>query len=381
MIARRFDPRRTVVFDARDVEGPLVVYDVRVGATVATTLLAPDAPPAFVPILNALRAGLLLCRVNGVVSGLDAPLDATADVVHFSHTSASVHDVGPAERPPTPPVPEGASSSSADTLPMPLQPVPRWNRARAASSVSAPARAADTVAVKLDRAMASDDDVAVCTIFDPVRQFELSESTACRSSAWLLNHALSKATHLGSNPDGRVINHHLPGLPRPQVCVHSVVHANYVVIPISLGSGQYCTLAIERSASVYELFLLLETLCSVPRAHRQLLARGWLTLAINGVETEDIFSKNAFLTADSASLLRSPEVDPGLVPDVLRLSGAHPSTVDGCLTLHRPAAPPLHFYVNPYATPSDIHVLLQTGGPARYAWHCVATGPVSSTVF
>ena len=358
MIARRFDPRRTVVFDARDVEGPLAVYDVRVGATMATTLLAPDAPPAFVPILNALRAGLLLCRVNGVVSGLDAPLDATADVVHFSHTSASVHNAGPAERPPTPPVPEGASSSSADTLPMPPQPLPRWNRARAASSTSASARAANTAAVKWDRALASDDDVAVCTIFDPVRQFELSESSACRSSARLLNHAISKATHLAPNPDGRVINHHLPGLPRPQVCVHSVVHANYVVIPISLGGGQYCTLAIERSASVYELFLLLETLCSVPRAHRQLLTRGWLTLAINGVETEDVF----FLTADSASLLRSPEADPGLVPDVLRLSGAHPSTVDGCLTLHRPAAPPLHFYVNPYATPSDIHVLLQAGG-------------------
>ena len=51
---RRFDPRRTIIFDARDVEGPLVVYDVRVGSTTTTALLASDGPQAFLPLLNAL---------------------------------------------------------------------------------------------------------------------------------------------------------------------------------------------------------------------------------------------------------------------------------------------------------------------------------------
>ena len=233
-----------------------------------------------------------------------------------------------------------------------------WRRSRAEQS----AQAAEVAAVRLARANSADEDLPICTIFDPVRQYELTETSACRSSSRLLDFALSKARHLGLDPDGRVLNHPLPGLPRPQVCIHSVVHANYVVLPVDLGSGHFCTLAMERSASAFELFLHLEAVCGAPRAHRSLLAKGWLTLAVNGLPVEDPFAKDALILADSARLLKAPEADPGLAADRLRPERARPSTREGCLTIHRPAAPPVHLYVSPFATPADVHTTLQAQG-------------------
>ena len=124
MAERRFDPRRTIVFDARDVEGPLVVYDVRVTTT------------------TALLASLLDCSVNGVQARPDALLDANADVVLFSH-SATLLSSGPAARPPTPPIPALSSEEDSDnplgpsvSSTMPLSML-RWQRSRAQGAASA----------------------------------------------------------------------------------------------------------------------------------------------------------------------------------------------------------------------------------------------------
>ena len=339
MAERRFDPRRTVVFDARDVEGPLVVYDVRVGASITTALLANDGPAAFVPIWNALRANLLSCRVNGVVVGPDALLDARADVVDFSHQPDPLSSSVSYVRPPTPPIPEQLSDFEAgDDVPLLVaaSSAPRWRRSRAEQS----AQAAEVAAVRLARANPVDEDLPICTIFDPVRQYELAETSDCRSSSRLLDFALSKARHLGLDPEGRVLNHPLPGLPRPQVCIHSVVHANYVVLPVDLGSGHFCTLAMERSASAIELSLHLEAVCGAPRAHRSLLAKGWLTLAVNGLPVEDPFPKDALILADSARLLKAPEADPGLAADRLRPERARPSPGKAVLPFTARRLPP-----------------------------------------
>ena len=365
MAERRFDPRRTVVFDARDVEGPLVVYDVKVGSSTATALMAPDGPQAFLPLLNALRAGLVDLCVNGVPARPDALLDANADIVLFGHTGAPPSS-GPAARPPTPPVPTSSSEDEAipshwpsvsSTLPFS---VPRWQRSRTQGSVSAPSviLASNVADVKLASAAASVEETLVCTIFDPIKQYELAETRACRGSSLFLNHALSKARHLGDHPDGRVLNHVLPGLPRPQVCIHSAVHPNFVVFPVALGEGQFCTLSMDRTASVFELFIHLESLCGIAKSFRHLLARGWIKFAINGVTVDDVFEKDALLLVDSARLLIDPEVNPSLAEERLRPVPAHPSTCEGCLTIHRPAFPPVQVYVSPYATPERIHALL-----------------------
>ena len=198
----------------------------------------------------------------------------------------------------------------------------------------------------------------VCTIFEPIKQYELTETNACRGSSLLLNHALSKARHLRDFPDGRVLNHVLPGLPRPQVCIHSVVHPNYVVFPVALGEGQFCTLSMDRTASVFELFIHLESLCGIAKCYRHLLARGWIKFAINGLTVDDVFEKDALLVVDSARLLIDPEVNSGLAEERLRPLPAHPSTCDGCLTIHSPARPPVQVYVSPYATPDRIHAVL-----------------------
>ena len=154
-VHRPFDSRRAVVFDARDVEGPLVVHDVHAGATTLSTLLRPDAPQAFVPILNALRAGLLEVRINGVLTSPQSVLDVTADVVLFGHVRDLPEAPRPVARPPTPPRPvellplESAShqdsTASASTASFSVvfgdtPPPRRWSRHPSAASS---ARASD----------------------------------------------------------------------------------------------------------------------------------------------------------------------------------------------------------------------------------------------
>ena len=373
-VARWQDFRRTIVFDARSVEGPLVVYDAKPGATTATALLAPDGPQAFLPILNALRAGLIHCNVNGIPASPDALLDANADVVEFTHEELR-------RRPPTPPLPQEdapsllpdtqdfdvetdhpaglPASSSSDTTSLPAsRGENRWTRHQAG-----PANTASQVAdVKMSLVSASSDAPALCTIFDPVKQYELTETAACRGSSLLLNFALSKARHLGLSPDGRVLNHPLPGLPKPQVCIHSVVHHNYVVVPVALGSGQFCTLAVERTASAFEFFLLLESVCKAPKALRHMMLKGWVTCVINGIEVEDAFAKDAMLVADSVRIIKAPEIEPSFAPERLHPLRPHPSTREGCFTLHCPGQPPRHWHASPYATPSDVHNSLLSEG-------------------
>ena len=373
-VHRPFDSRRAVVFDARDVEGPLVVHDVHAGATTLSTLLRPDAPQAFVPILNALRAGLLEVRINGVLTSPQSVLGVTADVVLFGHVRDLPEAPRPVARPPTPPRPveflpleseshrdstASASTASFSVVFGDTPPPRRWSRHPSAASS---ARASDVAEAKRTALRSEADSPGECTIFDPVRQFEVATTPACKGSSLLLEHALSKARHLGLHPDGRVLNHVLPGLPRPQVCIHSAVHANIVVLPVYLEAGQYCTLAMERSASAFELAIRLEAVCGMQRAYRQLLARGWLSFLVNGVRTGDPFSKDSLLFADSAQLVKSPEIDPELFQGRLRPLRPHPSTGEGCLTVHSPGQPPRHVHVSPFAPPHDVHQQLQQGG-------------------
>ena len=146
------------------------------------------------------------------------------------------------------------------------------------------------------------------------------------------------------------------------MCIHSVVHHNYVVVPVALGSGQFCTLAVERTASVFELFLMLESVCRAPKALRHMMLKGWVTCVINGIEADDAFAKDAMLVADSVRIIKAPEIDPGLAPERLTPLQPHSSTREGCFTLHSPGRPPRHWYASPYATPSDVHNSLLTDG-------------------
>ena len=77
---------------------------------------------------------------------------------------------------------------------------------------------------------------------------------------------------------------------------------------------------------------------------------------------EELYAPDALLFADSARILRAPEIDSSEALDCLRPLPAHGSTRDGFLTIHRPNAPPQHVSVSPYFTPHDVHLHLQSLG-------------------
>ena len=193
----------------------------------------------------------------------------------------------------------------------------------------------------------ADDSVPFCTVFDPLRQFQLSQTSTCRRPSAFLAYAMSKASHLGDCLDGRILTHPLPGVPTPQACVHSIVHNDYLVIPVALGDGSFCTLSVHRRSSIFQLFEQLELRCGTPRSYRFLLQRGWLTCLINNAAVRDVMAADALLFADSARLERTPALLARESPARLEDAVPRSPTDTQSVFIHRPGFAPVSISATP----------------------------------
>ena len=187
----------------------------------------------------------------------------------------------------------------------------------------------------------ADDAAPIGTIFDPLRQFQLSQTQACANPSTFLAFALAKVTYLGDCLDGRILSFPLLGLPAPQACVHSIVGNEYIVVPVSLGAGSFCTLSVHTGASVLAFFEQLEQRCGTPRSFRHLLRMGWIVCFINDRVVGDVAAANAFKFADSVRFERTPDLErresPARLDDVVPARLHHSPAV----VIHRPGSAPL----------------------------------------
>ena len=342
--ARRFEAVGSVVFDLRGLSLGIEVVDITPGVSIAAVLPSVKRFPSFPAVLSALRKHTLRCTVNDKPATAETTLAAEAEVIIISgsidasatldddprpgpltaasaSSSASVSFSERPQRPPTPPIPA-----------RPVQVIRRWGQARRVTS------AMETAMRRQDEA---DDSAPICTIFDPLRQFQFSQTPTCHRPSAFLAFAMSKATHLGDCLDGRILSYPLPGVPTPQACVHSIVHAGYIVIPVALGDGSFCTLSIHKSSSVVQLFEQLESRCGVPRSYRFLLQRGWIVCFINHRAVSDVTAADALMFADSAHLMRTPTLvareSPARLEDAVSLRPLDSQSV----FVHRPGAVPI----------------------------------------
>ena len=350
--ARRFEAVGSVVFDLRGLALGIEVVDITPGVSIAAALPGVRKLPSFPAVLNALRSRTLRCTVNDEPATAESVLAAEAEVIVFSGSlgvrasrsepsrplavapptgPSDVSDVSQAQvrhqRPPTPPIP---------ARPTPI--VRRWGQARHVT-------AAMETAIR--RQEEADDSVPFCTVFDPLRQFQLSQTSTCRHPSAFLAYAMSKASHLGDCLDGRILTHPLPGVPTPQACVHSIVHNDYLVLPVALGDGSFCTLSVHRRFSIFQLFEQMELRCGIPRSYRFLLQRGWLTCLINNAAVRDVMAADALLFADSARLERTPALLARESP--ARLEDAVPriTTDTQSVFIHRPGFAPVSISATP----------------------------------
>ena len=148
-------------------------------------------------------------------------------------------------------------------------------------------------------------------------------------------------TYLGDCLDGRILSFPLPGLPAPQACVHSIVGNDYIVVPVSLGAGSFCTLSVHTGASVLAFFEQLEQRCGTPRSYRHLLRMGWIVCFINDRAVGDVAAANAFRFADSVRIERTPDLERRESP--ARLDEVVPARLhhSPAAVIHRPGLAPL----------------------------------------
>ena len=343
--AKRFETRGSVVFDLRRLDLGIEVTDISPGASIAATLPQLRKLTSFPVVLNALRSRTLLCTVNGAAATAETVLHAEAEVIVFSGSlgtltsrefrqpliasEAASSSSGPF-RPPTPPIPSPVIPAAR-----------RWGRARQVTQAQDAA---------LQRLAIADDTAPICTIFDPHRQFHLCQSPSCANPSSFLAFAMAKVTYLGECVDGRILSFPLPGLPSPQACVHGIVSNAYVVVPVALGAGSFCTISVHRSATVLDLFEQLEQRCGIPRSYRHLLRTGWIACYINDRLATDVDAAHAFRFADSARIERTPALErresPQRLEDVVMPQPAESRSV----VIHRPGSSPLCL---PPGTPTE----------------------------
>ena len=162
--------------------------------------------------------------------------------------------------------------------------------------------------------------------------------------------ATAKATYLGDCLDGRILSFPLPGLPSPQACVHSIVGNAYVVVPVALGAGSFCTISIHTSATVLDFFEQLEQRCGIPCAYRHLLRTTWIACYINDRLVTDVAAAHAFRFADSVRIERTSALEQRESPQRLEDVAMPRPAESRSVVVHRPGVPPLYL---PPDTPTE----------------------------
>ena len=363
--AKRFETIGSVVFDLRCLALGIEVIDIPPGLTIAAVLPRLRKVTSFPVVLNALRSNSLRCTVNDASANAEYILRAEAEVIVFTG-SLDALSVGGANGHP---IISEPSSSSTDhrrpaTPPLPRPHAPamrRWGKAR---------HVTDATLAAARRLEESDDTAPICTIFDPLRQFHLVQSPACARPSSFLTFALAKVSYLGDCLDGRILSFPLPGVPTPQACVHSIVGNSYVVLPVSLGAGSFCTLSVHTGSSVLDLFEQLEQRCGVPRSYRHLLRTGWIVCYINDRAITDVVAHDAFRFADSVRVERTQALEHRESPSRLEDVGISRSATSHAIVVHRPLMPPYSLSAD---TPDGEtleaflhdHGILSTGGSLR----------------
>ena len=341
-----------------------VVVDCRfVGAEVYTLELLPEASLSSVldgitglqtsySLRGAVNDGVVGVTVNSLDIPVTGSLPPDADVITLkegsgghrsaSHSPRSVDTTLPFEvvlsrRPSTPPVPVA-----------PAVVANRWKRRDATSTAKLAADTAHT------RATLEDPNARRCTIFDPLRQVEVAYSPVCGEPFRFLNWALSRAQHLGSRPDGRVLIHEFDSFPGPQICIHPPIRGDFVALPVEVSPGIVCTIVAPRDFSALQLMIQLEQDCSVTRMQRLLLTHGRIKLKVNGMPIDDPFQRDALIVADSASV--TPHyvlLEHGVAPDAELLT-PHWRNAVGPMVVHRPQRAPLELHLPASLSPSGV---------------------------
>ena len=327
---------RTVVFDLRPWGADPVAVTVDLGLPWRSALL--NIPQHALPsgFSLALAQSAIALQVDGRPTHLDSLVLGLVDVAVPEATLSlpqrptwnpvsSILDVGVASRvrsrPATPPI-------------------PRANRWGQASSENA---ATSTATPGIDSAVSFTPGLRLCTVFDILRQVEFVRTPACRSGSALLDWAKQRAQHLGRDVQGRVIISEIEGLPSFQVCIHSAVHASYTVTPWRLPNArrEICTVPVERSACAFRAAIQLETDCGLDRSQHSLVAKGISQVRVNGRPVADPFAPNAFVDADTASLVSANERLRKCVPECIWHLPAGRAEAHTHLMLHRQGRAPV----------------------------------------
>ena len=345
---RRFSARRAMVFDLRDIGHDIETMDVVPSYTVERAVRSLRTLTSAEDVVHHLIAGNLQCRVNFDLVSHDTVLDGGVDVVILETTAVPWHRL----RPPTPPVPDARDPSPPLETSVPHLEEPHRSRGRWQMRLGPGAPLALSVDSTADKS---------CSVFSPRRHAEILLHPACHHPGALLAHALVAYSDLGGVLDGRVLAFPLPDWPQPQVCVHSAVFENYVVLPVAVGH-KVCTISLPRESTVFDLMLLLEGRCGIPRAYRNLVARGWVDVYINDQRIRDIFSRDALLWADTARVDTVPALSLRNAPEMLFPDLPELPQPDAFITIHRPALAPVHRYIHPYSTPEAVKDELKAEG-------------------
>ena len=347
--------------DCRFIGSDIYVLELLPRTAVRDAIHRLSGPQTFTGLLAAFDAGTVGATVNGItVSSLDL-LPDDADVLTLQEGAGATQrsisepdsvettepfDVVLPQRPDTPPLPEERTPA-----------IPRrWHRHVA---FGRPELALD---VSTARSSIEDRNSRRCSIFDPLRQVEIVYTPACAAPFRFLDWAISRAQHLGTRPDGRVINHEFGSFPGPQICIHPPLRGDFVALPIEVTPGIVCTVVAPRDFSALQLMIQLERDCSVTRMQRILFMHGKTKLKVNGVSIDDIYAPHALVVADTASI--TPHfilIEHGVAPDV-ELLPPHWQNAVGPLVVHRPLSAPLEVNVPSVLSPSGVrHALIAAG--------------------
>ena len=191
---------------------------------------------------------------------------------------------------------------------------------------------------------------------------EIVYTSACEAPFRLLDWALTRAQHLGTRPDGRVLNHVFDSFPDPQICIHPPLRADFVTLPVEVSPGVVCTVTAPRDFSAIQLMIQLEQDCSVTRMQRLLLTHGKIKLKVNGIAIDDVFQKDALILADTAVV--TPHyvlLGHGVAPDA-ELIAPHWRNAVGPFVVHRPSVAPIEVDLPASLSPSGVrHSLIAAG--------------------
>ena len=229
--------RRAIVIDCRYVGSEVYVPELMPNAKVQDVIARIAGRHTFTALADAIEEGAIRTSVNGNTVHSTDTLPQDADVFALQEDSGNpAASSGPAsaattepfevflpQRSPTPPLPQ--EQGRVTTFPR------RWKRPGAVSS------AEQAYEANQARSSLEDPNSRRCTIFDPLRQVEIVYTIACKSPFRFLDWAITRAQHLGTRPDGRVINNEFDSFPGPQICIHPPLRSDNVTLPVEVSPG------------------------------------------------------------------------------------------------------------------------------------------------